>query len=450
MSDYHADPEPERTPPSDMSAEQAVLGSMMSARYVIPDVIEVLRDETDFLREPHQVIYQSILDLYGAGQPVDPITVTDHLRERGELGRIGGPVYLSVCVQAVPVPASAGHYATIVRGTADLRRVLDATGRIEQIAYSGKADAAAIIDDAQGVLAAIISHGGTHTDTHVSADDEEYLDRLEHFQRDGKSIGVPTGFIDLDALTGGLLPGQVVIVAARPAMGKSTFALDILRSCAIQHGLPAVLFSLEMSRDEIKNRLYSAQARIPLHHLRQQGGMTDDDWARFAKTMPRVSDAPLHIDTDPNKTVARIQARCRALQQTTGLRLVVIDYLQLMTSGTTRRDGNRQQEVSDMTRALKVLAMELGVPVVVLSQLNRGPEQRADKKPVMSDLRESGAIEQDADIVILLHREDAYDKESPRAGEADLIVEKNRNGPTAVVTVAAQLYLSRFVDMAQT
>ena len=298
-------------------------------------------------------------------------------------------------------------------------------------------------------LAAALDAGDTEADTLVGADMEDYLDRLEHLQRDGRSLGVPTGFIDLDALLGGLQPGQVIIVAGRPAMGKSTLALDFLRACAIENGLPAVLFSLEMGRDEIRHRLFSAQGRIPLHHLRHQGGMTDDDWARFAKLMPRITEAPLHIDTDTNKTVARIQARCRTLQQTTGLRLIVIDYLQLMTSGTSRRDGNRQQEVSEMTRALKVLAMELGVPVVVLSQLNRGPEQRADKKPTMADLRESGAIEQDADIVILLHREDAYDKESPRAGEADLIVDKNRNGPTAVISVAAQLYLSRFVDMAE-
>lgn len=446
MTDYQPEPEPQRTPPNDFAAEQAVLGAMMTARYVIPDVLEVLRDETDFAREPHQVIYESIIDLYGKALPVDPITVADHLRDRGELGRIGGAPYLHRCVDEVPVAASAEHYATIVRETADLRRVLDVNGRISDMAYSGKADAASIVDDAQGALAAIISGTDRINDTHVGADDEEYLERLEHVQRDGKSVGIPTGFIDLDALTGGFLPGQVIIIAARPAMGKSTLALDVLRSCSIHHGLPGVLFSLEMGRDEIKHRLYSAQARIPLHHVRQQGGMTDDDWARFAATMPRINAAPLHIDTDTSKTVARIQARCRALQQTSGLRLVVIDYLQLMTGN--RRDGNRQQEVSDMTRSLKTLAMELGVPIVVLSQLNRGPEQRADKKPVMSDLRESGAIEQDADIVILLHREDAYDKESPRAGEADLIVEKNRNGPTATITVAAQLYLSRFVDMA--
>jgi replicative DNA helicase len=450
VSDYEPEQDPQRTPPSDVTAEQAVLGAMMTARYVIPDVLEVLRDETDFLREPHQVIYESIIDLYGKALPADPITVADHLRDRGELVRIGGAPYLHRCVDQVPVAANAEHYATIVRETADLRRVLEVNEHIERIAYSGKTDAASIVDDAQGALAAIISGTDRITDTHVGADDEEYLDRLETLQRDGRSVGVPTGFMDLDSLFGGWMPGQIIIVAARPAMGKSTLALDFARAAAVTNGLPTILFSLEMGRDEIKHRLYSAQGRIPLHHIRHQGGMTDEDWARFAKIMPRVNQSPLHIDTDANKSVARIQARCRAIQQTTGLRLVIIDYLQLMQPGGSRREGNRQQEIADMTRSLKVIAMELQVPIIVLSQLNRGPEQRADKTPVVSDLRESGAIENDADIVILIHREDAYDKTSPRAGEADLIIGKNRNGETPTITVAAQLYLSRFVDMAAT
>ena len=440
----------ERQPPNDTAAEQAVLGAMMLSRTAIADVIETLRGAGDFYRPAHQDIYEAILGMYGRGKPVDPVTLADELRERGDLVRVGGAPYLHTCVNEVPAAANGAHYAGIVRDCAVLRHLLEATDRTRQAIYAAKGEAAGIVDEAQAAIAAVLDGDGDRRGTLVGDDQEEYLDRLEHLQKDGRSLGIPTGFIDLDSLTGGFQPGQVIIVAARPALGKSTLALDFARSCSIVHGLPSVLFSLEMGRDEIKHRLFSAQGRIALHHIRQQGGMTAEDWSRFASVMPRVTGAPLHIDDSPNQSLARIQARCRALQQTSGLRMIIIDYLQLMQSGTGRRTENRQQEVSDMSRNLKLLAKDLDVPVVVLSQLNRGPEQRADKKPMLSDLRESGSIEQDADMVILLHREDAYDKDSPRAGEADLIVAKNRNGPTATISVAAQLYLSRFVDMAQT
>lgn len=448
--DYEAAHDMERQPPHDEGAEQAVIGAIQLSRNEIANVIETLRDSSDLYRPAHQTIYETVIDMYGRGKPVDPRTLTAELRERGELVRVGGAPYLHHCVNQVPVAAHAQHYAEIVRDVAILRRVLEVADRTRQAVYEAKGDPTGIVDEAQLALAGALGNSDTATDTHVSADTEDYLDRLETFQREGRSLGVPTGFIDLDSLFGGWMPGQIIIVAARPAMGKSTLALDFARAAAVTNGLPTVMFSMEMGRDEIKHRLYSAQGRIPLHHIRQQGGMTDDDWARFAKIMPRVDNAPLHIDTDPNKSVARIQARCRALQQNGGLRLVIIDYLQLMQSGGSRRGENRQQEIADITRALKLTAMELEVPIIVLSQLNRGPEQRADKVPMVSDLRESGAIENDADIVILIHREDAYDKNSPRAGEADLIVGKNRNGPTASISVAAQLYLSRFVDMAAT
>jgi replicative DNA helicase len=257
--------------------------------------------------------------------------------------------------------------------------------------------------------------------------------------------GVPTGFEDLDALTDGLHPGQMVCVAGRPALGKSTLGLDFTRAAAVKHGLPTVMFSLEMSRNELTMRLLSAEARVPLHSMRT-GLLGEDDWTRLATKMAEVADAPLFIDDSPNMSMMQIRAKCRRLRQRHDLRLVVVDYLQLMSS--PRRTENRQQEVSEISRQLKLLAKEIGVPIVAISQLNRGPEQRTDKRPMLSDLRESGAIEQDSDVVILLHREDAYDRESPRAGEADFIVAKHRNGPTTTVTVAFQGHFSRFVDMA--
>jgi replicative DNA helicase len=271
------------------------------------------------------------------------------------------------------------------------------------------------------------------------------LDEIEMISnRGGELFGVPTGFADLDRLTNGLHAGQLVVIAGRPGSGKSTLGLDLLRACSIKHGLSSVIFSLEMGRSEITMRLLSAESRVALQRIRT-GQMNDDDWNRLARRMGEVSEAPLFIDDSPNMTMMEIRAKCRRLKQRHDLKLVILDYLQLMQSG--RRVESRQQEVSEFSRSMKLLAKELDVPVVALSQLNRGPEQRTDKKPMMSDLRESGSLEQDADLVMLLHREDLYEKESPRAGEADIIVAKHRNGPTATITVAFQGHYSRFVDM---
>ncbi|HEU4567093.1 MAG TPA: replicative DNA helicase, partial [Marmoricola sp.] len=275
---------------------------------------------------------------------------------------------------------------------------------------------------------------------------EATLDEIEAISnRDGQMVGVPTGFADLDELTNGLHGGQMVIVAARPAMGKSTLGLDFCRAASIHNNMTSVIFSLEMTKSEITMRLLSAEAKIPLNHIRN-GPMHDDDWTKLARKMGEVSGAPMFIDDSPNMTMMEIRAKARRLKQRHDLKLIVIDYLQLMTSG--KKVESRQLEVSEFSRQIKLLAKELDVPIVALSQLNRGPEQRSDKRPMMSDLRESGSIEQDADIVMLLHREDAYEKESSRPGEADIIVAKHRNGPTRDVTVLFQGHYSRFVDMA--
>jgi replicative DNA helicase len=263
--------------------------------------------------------------------------------------------------------------------------------------------------------------------------------------RGGVALGVPTGFVDLDAATNGLHPGQMIVVAARPGLGKSTLGLDFARSCSVKHGLTSAVFSLEMSKSEIVMRLLSAEARIRLADMRA-GRMSDDDWTRMARRMSEISEAPLFVDDSPNLTLMEIRAKARRLKQRNDLKLIILDYLQLMTSG--RKVESRQQEVSEFSRQIKLLAKELEVPVVAISQLNRGPEQRTDKRPMLSDLRESGSIEQDADMVILLHRPDAFERDDPRAGEADLILAKHRNGPTSTITVAHQLHYSRFADLA--
>ncbi|MFC8454836.1 replicative DNA helicase [Kitasatospora sp. NPDC057223] len=436
----------ERVPPQDLAAEQSVLGGMLLSKDAIADVVEVLKPH-DYYRPAHELVHSAILDLYARGEPADPITVASELTKRGELVRAGGPGYLHTLVNSVPTAANAEYYAEIVHERAVLRRLVEAGTRIAGMGYAAEGDVDEIVNAAQAEIYAVTEQRTSEDYAPLSDIMEGALDEIEAIgSRQGQMSGVPTGFADLDALTNGLHPGQMIVIAARPAMGKSTLALDFSRACSITNGLPSVIFSLEMGRNEIAMRLLSAEARVALHHMRS-GNMTDDDWTRVARRMPDVTNAPLYIDDSPNLSMMEIRAKCRRLKQRNDLKLVVIDYLQLMQAGGSRRAESRQQEVSDMSRNLKLLAKELEVPVIALSQLNRGPEQRTDKKPMVSDLRESGSIEQDADMVILLHREDAYEKESPRAGEADLIVAKHRNGPTATITVAFQGHYSRFVDM---
>ena len=437
---------PDRTPPQDIAAEQSVIGAMLLSKDAIADVVETLR-EGDFYRPAHQLIYASVLDLYGRGEPADAVTVSAELTRIGELGRVGGAPYLHTLVASVPTAANAGYYARIVRERAILRRLVEAGMRITQMGYQGDGEVDMIVDRAQAAVYDV-------TDRRTSEDYLPLADimpgTLEEIDaiasRGGVLAGVPTGFAELDNVTNGLHAGQMIVIAARPAIGKSTVGLDLARSASIKHNLTSAIFSLEMSRNEIAMRLLSAEASIALNHLRS-GTMSDADWQKLARKMSAVSEAPLFIDDSPNMTMMEIRAKCRRLKQRHDLRLVIIDYLQLMSSG--KKVESRQQEVSEFSRALKLLAKELEVPVVAISQLNRGPEQRTDKRPMMSDLRESGSIEQDADMVILLHREDAYERESPRAGEADFILAKHRNGPTANITVAFQGHYSRFVDMAQ-
>ena len=435
----------DRTPPQDNNAEQSVLGSMLLSKDAIADVVEAVRG-TDFYRPVHETIYDAIVDLYGRGEPVDPVTAANELQRRGELNRVGGAPYLHTLSASVPIAANASYYADIVRDTAILRRLVDAGTRIAQMGYAGEGDVDDVVDRAQAEVYGVTEKRSSEDYAPLSMIMESTLDEIEAINnRDGEMIGVPTGFVDLDELTNGLHPGQMVIVAARPAMGKSTLGLDLCRSASIHHNMTSVIFSLEMSRNEITMRLLSAEAKIPLNHMRN-GHMNDDDWKKLARKMGEVSASPLFIDDSPNMTMMEIRGKARRLKQRHDLRLIVIDYMQLMTSG--KKVESRQVEVSEFSRSIKLLAKELEVPVVALSQLNRGAEQRSDKRPMMSDLRESGSLEQDADMVILLHRDDVYERESTRPGEADLIVAKHRNGPTRDLTVAFQGHYSRFVDMA--
>ncbi len=437
----------DRQPPQDLTAEQSVLGGMLLSKDAIADVVEVLRPD-DFYRPAHQTVYDCILDLYGRGEPADAVTVSAELQRRGDLIRLGGAPYLHTLIATVPTAANAAYYAEIVAEKAILRRLVEAGTRIVQLGYHGDqgAEVNDVVDRAQAAIYEVTER--STSEDYVALEEllQPTMDEIDAIaSRGGVALGVPTGFTDLDAATNGLHPGQMIVVAARPGLGKSTLGLDFARSCSVKHGLTSAVFSLEMSKSEIVMRLLSAEARIRLADMRA-GRMSDDDWTRMARRMSEISEAPLFIDDSPNLTLMEIRAKARRLKQRNDLKLVILDYLQLMTSG--RKVESRQQEVSEFSRQIKLLAKELEVPVVAISQLNRGPEQRTDKRPMLSDLRESGSIEQDADMVILLHRPDAFERDDPRAGEADLILAKHRNGPTSTITVAHQLHYSRFADLA--
>ena len=432
-------------PPQDIVAEQSVLGAMLLSKDAVADVIEGLR-EIDFYKPAHAKIFGAILDIYGKGEPADAITVANYLGKQGSLSNVGGAAYLHTLVASVPTAANASYYARIVTERSILRRLVDAGTRIAQMGYAGDAEVDSLVDRAQAEIYDVTSLRTSEDYMPLSDIMPGTLAEIEAIEgRGGQLVGVPTGFQQLDDITHGLHAGQLIIVAARPAIGKSTLGLDLARAASIKNNMASAIFSLEMGRNEIVMRLLSAEAQVSLGNMRA-GTLSDADWGRLANKMGQVNEAPLFIDDSPNMTMMEIRAKARRLKQQYDLKLLVIDYLQLMSSG--RKVESRQVEVSEFSRSLKLLAKELEIPVIAISQLNRGAEQRQDKRPMLSDLRESGSLEQDADMVILLHREDAYERESPRAGEADFILAKHRNGPTGTVTVAFQGHYSRFVDMA--
>ncbi len=433
-----------RVIPHNIEAEQSALGGMLLSQEAIADVLEVVTG-ADFYAPKHELIFNAIIYLFGRGEPTDVIAVTDYLNKQGNLLKAGGADYLHSLSSFVPTAANAGYYAKIVADKAILRRLIDAGTRIAQSGYESQGEVEDLVNQAQSEVFAVVSQTAKDDYVGLSESIDFAIRDIEAAQnRGGDLTGIPTGFTNLDTYTHGLHSGQLVIVAARPSVGKSTFALDIARNAAIKHNQATIFFSLEMGRSEIAMRMLSAESGIYLQSMRK-GTLTEGDWAKLAAVRGKINDAPLYIDDSPNMSLVEIRAKCRRLAQQVQLKMVVIDYIQLMTSG--KKVESRQQEVSEFSRALKLLSKELGVPVVALSQLNRQAEQTKDKRPELSQLRESGSLEQDADVVILLHREGLFEKDHPRAGEADLILAKQRNGPTGTVTVAFQGQYSRFVNM---
>lgn len=435
-----------RQPPVDKDAEQGVLGAMLLSPNTVMEVIEELQPD-DFYYPAHQLIYKAMLDLYASGTDIDPVIVASRLDRFNDLDRVGGAPYIHTLLSVVPTAANARYYAEIVAEKAVLRKLVDAGTRVVQLGFEGAEDAEieSVLDRAQQEVFAVAQRKTTE-DYNVLGDlIAPTIDELTALQQHGVETGVPTGFIDLDKLTHGLRAGQMIIVAARPGVGKSTLAMDFMRSASLNHGKTSVIFSLEMSASEIVMRLLSAEAEVKLSDMRG-GKVSGEDWVKINDTLNRVQDAPLFIDDSPNLTMMEIRSKARRLKQQHGLDLIVLDYLQLMSSG--KKVESRQQEVSEFSRQLKLLAKELEVPLIAISQLNRGPEARTDKRPQLADLRESGSLEQDADMVMLLYRPDSQDRDNERAGEADIILAKHRGGPIDTVQVAHQLHYSKFVNMA--
>ncbi|MDD7385184.1 MAG: replicative DNA helicase [Actinomycetaceae bacterium] len=437
-----------RIPPHDNNAEWAVLGSMMLSKEAVADAVEIVRPD-DFYRAIHTTIFTTIVDLFGHGEPTDFVMVGDQLRKNGDLDRVGGITYLQTLTASVATPANVEHYAQIVKEQAQLRALVNAGTRIVQLGFSTDgSDAEELVNTAQAEIFAI-TDSATRSD-YVELKDtlEDMYDQLQqNASRNGEIEGIRSGFSELDTKLNGLRGGQMIIVAARPGMGKSTFAMDVCRQAAIHDHKPCAYFSLEMNRTELVMRLLSAESHVPLSAM-LNGDLTQPNWDAISRTMSNVSEAPLLIDDSPNLTLPEIRAKCRRMKRQYDLQLVVIDYLQLLSSGR-RNVESRQQEVSDFSRSIKLLAKELDVPIIAVAQLNRDPEKRNDKRPQVADLRESGSLEQDADVVLLIHRPDQYSDDPSIAGNAEIIVGKQRSGPTGTIELMFQGNFSRFAEVAQ-
>jgi replicative DNA helicase len=435
-----------RVPPHNLEAEESLLGAMLLSRDAIASAVEACSAD-DFYKPAHGHIFEAITSLYGHGEPADPVTVADELRRADLLDAIGGVGVLSSLQASTPATSNAGRYARIVEEHALLRRLIGVAGEIAEMGYSVPEDIAQVVDEAESLVFKVAQRRVADTLKPIKELLEESLDRLEALFDRGEAItGVPTGYVDLDEQLAGLQPSNLLIVGARPGMGKTSFALGMVANAAMEAQTPVLLFSLEMSHSEISQRLLCAEARVDATRMRN-GRLHESDWPKITHAIGRLAEAPIFIDDNPNVTVMDIRAKARRMKSREGLGLVVVDYLQLM-SGRARAE-NRQVEVSEISRSLKILARELEVPVVALSQLSRNLEMRSDKRPVLADLRESGSLEQDADVVMFIYRDELYDPESSDRGTAEIIVAKHRNGPTGKTQLAFLDHYTRFANMAR-
>ncbi|HEV2073626.1 MAG TPA: replicative DNA helicase [Thermomicrobiales bacterium] len=433
----------ERLPPHNVEAEQSVLGSLLIDRDAIIKVAAYLKSD-DFYIHANGSIYQAVLDLYNKREPTDFITLSDELDRRGLLDDIGGVTYLSSLLNTVPTAVHVEYYGRIVERQATRRRLIDAGTRIVGIGFQDEVETEDALDAAERELFDVSQKRQTKDFQSISDVIDRYFDQIDYLQQHrGDVVGVPTDYKDLDQLTGGLQRSDLLILAARPSMGKTAFALGVAYGAAVQHGRSVGIFSLEMSADQLVQRLLATETGVDSHRLRL--GMIDDtEWDRISRAFGRLSEANIFIDDSANASIMDVRSKARRLQAEKGLDLLIIDYLQLMSG---RRSENRVQEISEISRGLKGLARELNIPVVALSQLSRAVETRSDHRPMLSDLRESGSIEQDADIVMFIYREEKYDENSDKKGIAELIVAKHRNGPVGSINLRFFEQTARFADL---
>jgi len=433
-----------RVPPQSIEAEQSVLGCMLLDKEVVPGIAEILKTE-DFYREDHREIYDAIMDLFQKAEPIDLITVSEQLKLRGTLDNVGGLEYLTNIATSVPTTANAKHYAGIVEEKALLRKLIKTSSDIINMGYEASEEVSILLDKAEKSIFDIIQGRNTQGFSHIKDVLVDTFNRLEElYNKKGFITGIPTGFTDLDYKTAGLQNSDLILVAARPAMGKTSFALNIAQHAAIHSKIPVAIFSLEMSKEQLVNRILCSEVMIDSHKMKI-GKLEDDDWQKMARALGPLSEAPIYIDDTPGLSVMDIRAKCRRLKLEKGLGLVVIDYLQLMQS--RGRAESRQQEISEISRSLKILAKEINIPVITLSQLSRAPEGRSDHRPMLSDLRESGAIEQDADLVMFLYRDDYYNPDTDKKNIAEVIIAKHRSGSTGTVELRWFGEYTKFVNL---
>lgn len=419
-----------KVPPHDAEAEQAVLSSMFIDREAVSVAMEVLKGD-DFYRPDNRAVFEAALELFAKGEPIDIITVKNRLEEKGIFEQVGGIGYISQIASSVGSSVNIRNYAKIVKDKSVLRTLIKTTGEITQQCYDGKESINHILDNAEQGIFNIMEGRSSSGIFHIKDVAVSAFERIEDiYKNKGKLTGVPSGFADFDAKTAGLQPSDLILLAARPSMGKTAFALNIAQNAAIRANVPVAIFSLEMSKEQLVNRMLCSEAMIDAQKLRT-GELNEDDWPKLIQAIGPLSQADIYIDDTPGVSPMDIRAKCRKLKLEKGVGLILIDYLQLMSSDS--KTDSRQQEISEISRSLKAIAREMNAPVVALSQLSRACESRTDHRPMLSDLRESGAIEQDADVVAFLYRDEYYFPDTEKKNQAELIIAKQRNGPTGTV-----------------
>ena len=434
-----------KVPPHDLEAEQAIIGSMLTDRDAVISSIEVLKEE-DFYREDNRAIYSAILNLYNRSEPIDIITVKAELESMGKFEQVGGLEYLAELPEKVPTTANAEKYIKIVEEKSILRRLIKTANEIIELGYSPTEDVEDIMEGAEKKIFDIMQQKNQKSYTPIKDVLVESFTKLEElYNRKQHITGVPTGFSELDYKTAGLHGSDLILIAARPAMGKTAFPLNIATNASVRAKVPVAVFSLEMSKDQLVNRILCSEAMVDSNKVRT-GKLEENDWTKLAESIGPLSEAEIYIDDTPGISVTEIRAKCRKLKLEKNIGMVVIDYLQLV-QGSNKRNGSREQEISEISRSLKILAKELNVPVIALSQLSRAAEQRPDHRPMLSDLRESGAIEQDADIVMFLYRDDYYNEDSEKKDIAEVIIAKHRGGSTGTVELLWLGSYTKFVNL---